>query len=816
MKRKRLASVFGLLLGIGVLTSLAGPMEVKADNPNLLVNGDFSYPSGIRWDNTYSSLLSGGEAWSTYFYPDTEYTNVIGTQWKGFLDSMQIYHVPGYNAASFGWHSVTGSSGGKPFGIVELQQSGSGNRYVEVNTDSLINEAVYQDFACQGDSVVYWSMWHAPRGRSYPVNNTYYNADNLKIYIGNTQSGESLSTWEDRVSDGTNDVYATRIHSNGSSPLAGSFYSGVITAKPDNTTFAPWEQYEGKQWIGGGSGTVNARIMFRNRSNTNDHATRDSTLVDDVYITQCYKLTFHSNGGSDIGFDAKANHYAGYLVPGKATSISSLTRSVPVRAGYTFLGWSERQMGPLTSKAQWDSAKSSITDTITMTTGGKTVYAVWGKNPTVTFKNQGSVVGTTTTTFGGTPSTPGTPSRTGYDFAGWNPNPGTPVYSDLVSEATWNPRTYTIYFDKNNPGTALTDGSNISLGATSKTAKYDSPWGTLPGATKTGYQFLGWFTARSGGSQVTQNTICKGDATVYAQWKPIEYVVTLLPNAEHAGTNPTVTGTMPSMRLTYDVPQAIPTNQFVKTTVVPSEDDGGPNVTKPSVFQGWSADPAAITPAYGDGGTLLNLTPTNGGTVTLYAIWDDAPSFVLARYPDRYFTLEEANTGVITEEELLRTVEVYDRESNPLLPVPGGGNTPGITVVNYDPDDFTLLTDDADVLTRYKVTDAAGNTAFLNIVVHVSRTETIETAAASYFRSISNTYKEEAPIDGGLSDTSRWKSDTLYENSLNSAFTGTNRYDIRLNKEQLSEIRAYIASKGFGNSMSDSALAELWTKVTGY
>ena len=45
--------------------------------------------------------------------------------------------------------------------------------------------------------------------------------------------------------------------------------------------------------------------------------------------------------------------------------------------------------------------------------------------------------------------------------------------------------------------------------------------GTLPTATRTGYEFLGWFTAASGGEQVTAETVVTADVTFYAHWRQI-------------------------------------------------------------------------------------------------------------------------------------------------------------------------------------------------------------------------------------------------------------------------------------------------------
>ena len=51
--------------------------------------------------------------------------------------------------------------------------------------------------------------------------------------------------------------------------------------------------------------------------------------------------------------------------------------------------------------------------------------------------------------------------------------------------------------------------------------------GTLPTATRDGYEFLGWFTAAVGGTQVTAATVVTEDVTFYAQWKLITFSETV-------------------------------------------------------------------------------------------------------------------------------------------------------------------------------------------------------------------------------------------------------------------------------------------------
>lgn len=62
------------------------------------------------------------------------------------------------------------------------------------------------------------------------------------------------------------------------------------------------------------------------------------------------------------------------------------------------------------------------------------------------------------------------------------------------------------------------NGNGGTPSKTSQVVHKGDAWGTLATATRTGYSFAGWYTAASGGTQVTSSTVCQGNATVYAQW----------------------------------------------------------------------------------------------------------------------------------------------------------------------------------------------------------------------------------------------------------------------------------------------------------
>lgn len=87
-----------------------------------------------------------------------------------------------------------------------------------------------------------------------------------------------------------------------------------------------------------------------------------------------------------------------------------------------------------------------------------------------------------------------TPSMQGFDFAGWYSN-GTKITEDSIFtagadqtlHAQWVPKQYNLTFEPNG-GTVSFTGKKISA---------NEPYGELPSAGKTGYDFIGWYEKSS-------------------------------------------------------------------------------------------------------------------------------------------------------------------------------------------------------------------------------------------------------------------------------------------------------------------------------
>ena len=182
--------------------------------------------------------------------------------------------------------------------------------------------------------------------------------------------------------------------------------------------------------------------------------------------------------------------------------------------GYNFLGWfTERSSG------------TQVTATTKVTaTAAHTLYSHWKKaaSCTVTFNATGGTVSPTTRSVasGATVGTLPTPTQKGYDFKGWwtaksggtQVTASTKVTANATYYAHWAAKTFTVTF--------IATNGKIS-GARSKTVQYNKAYGPLPAATQAGYDFLGWFTERSGGTQVTADTkmTTAADHTLYSHWK---------------------------------------------------------------------------------------------------------------------------------------------------------------------------------------------------------------------------------------------------------------------------------------------------------
>ena len=237
-----------------------------------------------------------------------------------------------------------------------------------------------------------------------------------------------------------------------------------------------------------------------------------------------------------------------------------------------------------------------------------------------------------------------------------------------------------------------------------------------------------------------------------------------------------------------------------------------------SIFMGWALEDGKDTfiPKWKAGDIVRNLVAEDGGEITLYAVWDDCP-WIQAQ--DLYYTLEQAQSGFITEEEILSHATATDREDgSPILP--GTNPAPSdpevftsFTIPDYQAGEFTNLQHDFATSENLTVVDHTGNTYVKQIMVYVTDTtpkKITQMDLTGVTRFINSKYYHKPYEEGGLEDNSIWKVDPEYraalESALNNMDNDTPVETYVLSKETIKEIKKYVEDHGIGNSREPDAL----------
>ena len=237
-----------------------------------------------------------------------------------------------------------------------------------------------------------------------------------------------------------------------------------------------------------------------------------------------------------------------------------------------------------------------------------------------------------------------------------------------------------------------------------------------------------------------------------------------------------------------------------------------------SIFMGWALEDGKDTfiPKWKAGDIVQNLVAEDGGEITLYAVWDDCP-WIQAQ--DLYYTLEQAQSGFITEEEILSHATATDREDgSPILP--GTNPAPSdpevftsFTIPDYQAGEFTNLQHDFATSENLTVVDHTGNTYVKQIMVYVTDTtpkKITQMDLTGVTRFINSKYYHKPYEEGGLEDNSIWKVDQEYKAALESALNNMD-HDTPVetyvfSKETIKQMKQYVETHGIGNSKEPDAL----------
>lgn len=585
-----------------------------------------------------------------------------------------------------------------------------------------------------------------------------------------------------------------------------------------------------------------------------------------------YTLTFDPNGGtlrnpgSNL-YNPQWNNGNRVTVTYDAGNFCSMSDDCPTRTGYTFTGWYLKDSNGSLFEQIYDAAGNAVNGTSLWGhwdnnwhwryAGDVTVYAGWKANPdtsyTVRHWKQKLYIDNTTQY-----TNADAHNETNYFIAdtdnlkGTTDSQVTPAIRNYKGFTAPDVQTVTIkpdgslvvdyYYTRNRYKIDDTDNNDSG----NDTGNTDSDKGngidkitgggeyffeeevTMEAYVKTGYHWhnnddchtdisrypTGWTVTKIGcgidrfldgtgyGSQKIKFIMPAHDVYIKADATNNSYTI--------AFDNNGGTGTMPQVSATYDVPVTLPANTFTRTTEAGT-----------STFLYWKFKDNN----YVDNSVVNNLTSDFNGNVTLTAIWDDT-AVITAQ--DRYFTVDDSQSGKITLEELLSTAKVVDDLDADI--------TDKLTVKNYHPDNYNQFKSDGSVKIVYTVTDNSGNKAEISVMAYIVDTTAVEEEKNTYVRFIGPDYYKESYENGGLEENSIWRNDPEYaavlERAMRNRLSMTYSYNEAqffnvpikakkaasesrdhlveqwvFTKEDIKAVKEYVNEHGIGNIKEPDALA---------
>ena len=221
-----------------------------------------------------------------------------------------------------------------------------------------------------------------------------------------------------------------------------------------------------------------------------------------AHYKDIYYITFNTHGGTLSTNQSIVDVPDGYTIDPFPTAS---------KPGYYFDGWYSEEFG---------GTKYQESDVVT---ADATYHAHYKEIRTITFITYGGTLSISPNTLdvadGSTISSLPTAEKTGYYFDGWYSEEigGTKYQEDdiITSDATYHAHyknIYTVTFEGEGGVVSITpntmeivDGNSIGSA-------------NMPIATQSGYDFVGWFSAATGGTEYDGTEIITSNATYHAQW----------------------------------------------------------------------------------------------------------------------------------------------------------------------------------------------------------------------------------------------------------------------------------------------------------
>ena len=488
-----------------------------------------------------------------------------------------------------------------------------------------------------------------------------------------------------------------------------------------------------------------------------------------AYVPHTYTISYNANGGTGTMEDTSATYDVSV----------DLRENTFERTGYTFKGWTTTSDGIVV----YDD-KTTVKN-LTATNGGiVNLYAVWEISFYDVHYDYWTNGGTDASlyhsdvSYGSNIDLSVTATKNnGYTFVGWNTNPSATEGMKVLIMGTEPVTLYAIYkktievtfTESTDAGTVTRKLSETIYNNTVFANFIVTEQGNLSGWNK-----KGWTNQRDAKANpiiATGETFTTQDSitlyAVYASFVTVSYdangaKIEYASETKERFHNASGSFSYP----TFDIQKA-PDRQAYSFVI-------------------WEAE---------DGKTYNDKVSAEiKETTHLTAKWDKHP--VIEAY-DRYFTLKDAISGSITQEELLSKVIVTDHEDGTLQ------NGTDVVVKDYHAETFTRLTSDADIEIIYQATDSFGTVITKQIMVKVIDT-IMKEGSKKYVRFISrNFFADEngellSEAEGGLEENSIWRINESYRKVLQETLYNkkANVETWVLTKKELEEMKTYTETHG--------------------
>ena len=477
----------------------------------------------------------------------------------------------------------------------------------------------------------------------------------------------------------------------------------------------------------------------------------------------------------------------------------------PVMPGYTFKGWakSNPMNGALSGKTYTFGNAFGKTDTLT---------AMWQVNYYKVTLHAGngieSVSGAGEYAYGTTVTIDAAVLR-GYHWGAWTGTYDTQTKQyaftmpardvDMTADAEAN--TYTLHFDPNS-GAEVTHLDDV-------TVAYDENV-MLPDASGAYVKYT------LDGNNVTDDVL-RGDIDLHAVG--LEMDNTDDPEALKESENPEALEETENLEELERQEEPEPEAEAELETA--EEEPAADQKAYASVYTGWVLEDEKenFVPQWLPGQEITvaqlveaaGVTDTDGAVVTVYAAWDDCPWITATNL---YYTLNQAQQGFITDSEILSHATASDREDGSPIAPGFHDNGTSFSIPDYQASDFTQFQHEGSCTENLTVVDSAGNTYSKRITVYVADTTARDVEPEGTTRFINEKYYNKPYEQGGLADTSVWKTDPELAAELQSAFDNlkndTPVASYVLTYETRQQINEYTAEHGVGNSREPDALQKLY------